>query len=97
MRTSPEEKVLLADAYQVEVEKQQLNPADTAFAIQRGLAKARARRTTSGIPIKWITAVLITAITAACLLLGPYRGIMIPRQQLLNPFRIGECWNLFVN
>lgn len=85
MRTSPEEKALLADAYQVELEKQQLNPADTAFAIQRGLAKARARRTTSGIPIKWITAVLITAITAACLLLGPYRGIMIPQTTAVEP------------
>ncbi|WP_153979567.1 DUF4179 domain-containing protein [Paenibacillus xylanilyticus] len=87
MRTSPEEKVLLADAYQVKLEKQQLNPADTAFAIQRGLAKARARRTTSGIPIKWITAVLITAITAACLLLGPYRGIMIPQTTAVEPIQ----------
>jgi len=96
MRTSLEEKELLADAYQVEVEKQHLNPADTAFAIQRGLAKARAKRTTSGLPIKWVTAVLITAIIAACFLLGPYRGI-IPSQTtavepvqdwgVLEPFR----------
>ncbi|WP_336780432.1 DUF4179 domain-containing protein [Paenibacillus illinoisensis] len=96
MRTSPEEQALLADAYQVEVEKQHLNPADTAFAIQRGLAKARAKRTASSLPIKWITAVLITVITAACFLLGPYRGI-IPSQTtavepvqdwgVLEPFR----------
>lgn len=87
MRTSPEEKALLADAYQVELEKQQLNPADTAFAIQRGLAKARARRTTSGLPIKWVAAVLITAITAACFLLGPYRGIMNLQTTAVEPIQ----------
>lgn len=87
MRTSPEEQALLADAYQVEVEKRHLNPADTAFAIQRGLAKARARRTTSSLPIKWITAVLITAITAACFLIGPYRGIIIPQTTAVEPIQ----------
>ncbi|MET3940520.1 hypothetical protein ABIC22_003332 [Paenibacillus sp. PvP094] len=87
MKISQEEKALLADAYQVEMEKQHLNPADTAFAIQRGLAKARARRTTSGLPIKWVTAVLITAIAAACFLLGPYRGIIIPQTTAVEPIQ----------
>nr|WP_154896211.1 DUF4179 domain-containing protein [Paenibacillus xylanexedens] len=87
MRTSPEEQALLADAYQVEVEKQHLNPADTAFAIQRGLAKARAKRTASSLPIKWITAVLITTITAACFLLGPYRGIITSLTTAVEPIQ----------
>lgn len=87
MRTSPEEQALLADAYQVEVEKQHLNPADTAFAIQRGLAKARAKRTASSLPIKWITAVLITTITAACFLLGPYRGIITSQTTAVEPIQ----------
>ncbi|MGF9698604.1 DUF4179 domain-containing protein [Paenibacillus sp. MABNR03] len=87
METSPEEKALLADAYQVELEKQQLNPADTAFAIQRGLAIARARRTTSGVQIKWLTAVLITAMAAGWFLLGPYRGGFAPQTTAVEPIQ----------
>ncbi|MFS0871873.1 hypothetical protein [Paenibacillus xylanilyticus] len=87
MKTSPEEKALLADAYQVEMEKQYLNPADTAFAIQRGLAKARARRTTSGVQIKWLTAVLITVIAAGWFMFGPYRGIVPPQTTAVEPIQ----------
>ncbi|WP_458123588.1 DUF4179 domain-containing protein [Paenibacillus sp. Z3-2] len=71
MTTNPEEKALLADAYQVKREKQQWNPADTTAAIQRGLAKARIRRSGRTARIKWITAVLVTALAASWFLMGP--------------------------
>ncbi|PKQ87702.1 hypothetical protein CXK86_29255 [Paenibacillus sp. BGI2013] len=71
MTTNPEEKALLADAYQVKRENQQWNPADTTAAIQRGLAKARIKRSGRTVRIKWITAVLITALAAGWFLLGP--------------------------
>ncbi|WP_405130622.1 DUF4179 domain-containing protein [Paenibacillus sp. FSL H8-0317] len=71
MTTNPEEKALLADAYQVKREKQHWNPADTTAAIQRGLAKGRTRRSGRTVHIKWITAVLVTALAAGWFLLGP--------------------------
>lgn len=71
MTTNPEEKALLADAYQVKREKQQWNPADTTVAIQRGLAKGRTKRSGRTVHIKWITAVLVTALAAGWFLLGP--------------------------
>lgn len=71
MTTNPEEKALLADAYQVKRDNQQWNPADTTVAIQRGLAKARTKRSGRTVRIKWITAVLITALAAGWFLLGP--------------------------
>lgn len=71
MTTNPEEKALLADAYQVKREKQQWNPADTTVAIQRGLAMARTRRSGRSIRIKWITAVLVTVLAASWVLMGP--------------------------
>lgn len=71
MTTNPEEKALLADAYQVKREKQQWNPADTTAAIQRGLAKGRTRRSGRSVRIKWITGVLVTALAAGWFLLGP--------------------------
>jgi len=96
MTTSPEEQALFADASQVKLERQQLNPADTAFAIQRGLAKARTRRMTGHVQLKWITAVLVTALAAGWLLLGPL-GSSTPQQAtysaptqywgVLEPFR----------
>lgn len=55
MTTNPEEKALLADAYQVKREKQHWNSADTTAAIQRGLAKARTRRSGRTVRIQWIT------------------------------------------
>jgi hypothetical protein len=96
MTTSPEEQALFADASQVKLERQQLNPADTAFAIQRGLAKARTRRMTGHVQLKWITAMLVTALAAAWLLMGPL-GASTPQQAMysqpaqnwgvLEPFR----------
>ncbi|SEK77431.1 DUF4179 domain-containing protein [Paenibacillus sp. OK003] len=96
MTTSPEEQALIADASQVKLERQQLNPADTAFAIQRGLAKARTRRMTGHVQLKWITAVLVTALAAGWLLMGPL-GSSTPQQAMysqpaqnwedLEPFR----------
>jgi len=96
MTTSPEEQALFADASQVKLERQQLNPADTAFAIQRGLAKARTRRMTGHVQLKWITAMLVTALAAGWLLLGPL-GSSAPQQAtysaptqywgVLEPFR----------
>ncbi|WP_413407691.1 DUF4179 domain-containing protein [Paenibacillus amylolyticus] len=71
MTTNPEEKALLADAYQVKREKQQWNRADTTVAIQRGLAKARTRRSGRTIRVKWITAVLVTTLAAGWFLMGP--------------------------
>lgn len=71
MTTNPEEKALLADAYQVKRENQQWNPADTTAAIQRGLAKARTKRSGRTARIKWITAVLVTALAASWFLMGP--------------------------
>lgn len=71
MTTNPEEKALLADAYQVKREKQQWNPADTTVAIQRGLAKGRTRRSGRTVRIKWITAVLVTVLAAGWFLIGP--------------------------
>jgi hypothetical protein len=96
MRTSPEEQALLADASQAKLERQQLNPADTAFAIQRGLAQARTRRMTGKVQLRWITAVLVTALAAGWFLLGPL-GSSTPQQAMysqpapnwgvLEPFR----------
>ncbi|MFC9709369.1 DUF4179 domain-containing protein [Paenibacillus sp. NPDC056933] len=96
MKTSPEEQALFADASQAKLERQQLNPADTAFAIQRGLAKARTRRMTGHVQLKWITAVLVTALAAGWLLMGPLTG-STPQQSMysqpaqnwgvLEPFR----------
>jgi hypothetical protein len=96
MRTSPEEQALFADASQTKLERQQLNPADTAFAIQRGLAQARTRRMTGKVQLKWITAVLVTALSAGWFLLGPL-GSSTPQQAMysqpspnwgvLEPFR----------
>jgi len=71
MTTNPEEKALLADAYQVKREKQHWNPADTTAAIQRGLAMARTKRSGRTVRIKWITAVLVTALAAGWFLIGP--------------------------
>jgi len=71
MTTNPEEKALLADAYQVKREKQQWNPADTTAAIQRGLAKGRTKRSGRTFRVKWITAVLVTVLAAGWFLLGP--------------------------
>ncbi|WP_315371486.1 DUF4179 domain-containing protein [Paenibacillus xylanexedens] len=71
MTTNPEEKALLADAYQVKREKQQWNPADTTAAIQRGIAKARTRRSGRIVRVKWITAVLVTVLAAGWFLTGP--------------------------
>ncbi|MEC0108585.1 DUF4179 domain-containing protein [Paenibacillus taichungensis] len=83
MTTSPEEQALFADASQVKLERQQLNPADTAFAIQRGLAKARTRRMTGHVQLKWITAVLVTALAAGWLLMGPLGST--PQQAMYSP------------
>lgn len=71
MTTNPEEKALLADAYQVKREKQHWNPADTTAAIQRGLAKARTKRSGRTFRVKWITAVLVTVLAAGWFLMGP--------------------------
>ncbi|MET1175759.1 DUF4179 domain-containing protein [Paenibacillus amylolyticus] len=71
MTTNPEEKALLADAYQVKREKQQWNPADTTVAIQRGLAMVRTKRSGRTFRVKWITAVLVTVLAAGWFLLGP--------------------------
>lgn len=71
MTTNPEEKALLADAYQVKRAKQHWNPADTTAAIQRGLAKARTRRSGRSVRIKWITGVLVTVLAAGWFLVGP--------------------------
>ncbi|MDQ0661024.1 DUF4179 domain-containing protein [Paenibacillus sp. W2I17] len=71
MTTNPEEKALLADAYQVKREKQHWNPADTTVAIQRGLAKGRIKRSGRTFRIKWITAVLVTVLAAGWFLIGP--------------------------
>lgn len=71
MTTNPEEKALLADAYQVKREKQHWNPADTTAAIQRGLAKGRTKRSGRTFRVKWITAVLVTVLAAGWFLIGP--------------------------
>ncbi|MGN7414054.1 DUF4179 domain-containing protein [Paenibacillus sp. SAF-068] len=71
MTTNPEEKALLADAYQVKREKQHWNPADTTAAIQRGITKARTRRSGRSVRIKWITGVLVTVLAAGWFLVGP--------------------------
>ncbi|MFL0375880.1 DUF4179 domain-containing protein [Paenibacillus amylolyticus] len=71
MTTNPEEKALLADAFQVKREKQHWNPADTTAAIQRGLAKARTKRSGRTVRFKWITAVLVTVLAAGWFLVGP--------------------------
>ncbi|WP_411735256.1 DUF4179 domain-containing protein [Paenibacillus sp. M2] len=71
MTTNPEEKALLADAYQVKRENQHWNPADTTAAIQRGLAKARTKRSGRTFRVKWITAVLVTVLAAGWFLIGP--------------------------
>ena len=71
MTTNPEEKALLADAYQVKRRNQQWNPADTTVAIQRGLAMARTKRSGRTFRVKWITAVLVTVLAAGWFLLGP--------------------------
>ncbi|WP_440111519.1 DUF4179 domain-containing protein [Paenibacillus sp. QZ-Y1] len=71
MKISPEEQALYADASQAKLERQQLNPAETAFAIQRGLTEARTRRNTGHVQLKWMAAVLVTALAAGWLLLGP--------------------------
>ncbi|QOS80490.1 DUF4179 domain-containing protein [Paenibacillus sp. JNUCC31] len=83
MTTSPEEQALFADASQAKLERQQLNPADTAFAIQRGLAKARTRRMTGHVQLKWITAVLVTALAAGWLLMGPLGSTL--QQAMYSP------------
>lgn len=71
MTTNPEEKALLADAYQVKREKQHWNSADTTAAIQRGLAKARTRRSGRSVRIQWITGALVTVLVAGWFLVGP--------------------------
>ncbi|WP_145323588.1 DUF4179 domain-containing protein [Paenibacillus xylanexedens] len=96
MTTNPEEKALLADAYQVKREKQQWNPADTTAAIQRGLAKARTKRSGRTVRIKWITAVLVTVLAAGWFLIGPLGNYgqqpatytePMPHWGVLEPFR----------
>ncbi|PRA05700.1 MULTISPECIES: DUF4179 domain-containing protein [unclassified Paenibacillus] len=72
MTTNPEEKALLADAYQVKREKQHWNPADTTAAIQRGLAKGRTKRSGRTVRFKCITAVLVTILAAGWFLIGPF-------------------------
>lgn len=71
MTTNPEEKALLADAYQVKREKQHWNPAETTAAIQRGLAKGRTKRSGRTFRVKWITAVLVAVLAAGWFLIGP--------------------------
>ncbi|WP_366294164.1 DUF4179 domain-containing protein [Paenibacillus sp. AN1007] len=84
MTISPEEKALLADAYEVKKEQRQLNPADTTAAIQRGLAKARTNRPRINKRMKWITVLFAISLAMVGLLLGPFRDYG-QQQQTTSP------------
>ncbi|MGQ8872672.1 DUF4179 domain-containing protein [Paenibacillus sp. TSA_86.1] len=68
MTTSPEEKALLADAYEVNKKRSELDSADTTVAIQRGLAEARATRSSKRRRLKWITGLCAVSLAVASIL-----------------------------
>jgi hypothetical protein len=68
MTTSPEEKALLADAYEVNKERRELDPANTTAAIQRGLAEARMSRSSKRRRGKWITVLCAVSLAVASIL-----------------------------
>ncbi|KQY82734.1 hypothetical protein ASD24_15270 [Paenibacillus sp. Root52] len=68
MNTSPEEKVLIADAARLQRDVRQMNKSDTTHAIQRGLARARrTRRHDRSLTMKWISLLLVVFIGGAWL------------------------------
>nr|WP_154957880.1 DUF4179 domain-containing protein [Paenibacillus xylanexedens] len=65
MTTSPEEKALLADAYEVNKERRELDSANTAAAIQRGLAEARTSRSSKRRRGQWIAVLCAVSLAVA--------------------------------
>ncbi|MGO4528630.1 DUF4179 domain-containing protein [Paenibacillus sp. 2TAF8] len=70
MTTSPEEKALLADAYEINKKHKELHSADTTVAIQRGLAEAKASRSSKSRRGKWITVLSAVSLAVAVILLA---------------------------
>lgn len=76
MTTSPEEKALLADAYEINKKRKELDLADTTAAIQRGLAEARTSRSSKRRRGKWITVLSAVSLVMVFILfasLGDFR------------------------
>ncbi|MCP1132466.1 DUF4179 domain-containing protein [Paenibacillus polysaccharolyticus] len=65
MTTSPEEKALLADAYEVNKERRELDSANTSAAIQRGLAEARTSRSSKRRRGQWIAVLCAVSLAVA--------------------------------
>lgn len=65
MTTSPEEKALLADAYEVNKERRELDSANTAAVIQRGLAEARTSRSSKRRRGQWIAVLCAVSLAVA--------------------------------
>ncbi|MBU5354002.1 DUF4179 domain-containing protein [Paenibacillus barcinonensis] len=72
MTISPEEKALLADAYEVKKEQKQWNSADTTAAIQRGLAKGRTSKRNLGRSGKWIVFLSAASVILGFMLFGAF-------------------------
>ncbi|WP_308722879.1 DUF4179 domain-containing protein [Paenibacillus polysaccharolyticus] len=65
MTASPEEKALLADAYEINKKRKELDSADTTAAIQRGLAEARASRSSKRRRGQWIAVLCAVSLAVA--------------------------------
>lgn len=96
MNTSPEEKVLIADAARLQWDVRQMNKSETTHAIQRGLARARrARRHDRSLAMKWISVLLVVVIGGAWLVSELYdqtskqltAGEQATYGEKLEPFR----------
>ncbi|MCG7376158.1 DUF4179 domain-containing protein [Paenibacillus sp. ACRSA] len=96
MDTSPEEKVLIADAARLQRDVRQMNKSETTHAIQRGLARARrARRHDRSLAMKWISVLLVVVIGGAWLVSEFYErtpkqltaGEQATYWEKLEPFR----------
>lgn len=68
MTTSPEEKALLADAYECNKKRKELDSEDMTTAVQRGLAEARASRSGKSRRAKWITVLSAVSLAVAVIL-----------------------------
>ncbi|WP_338540329.1 DUF4179 domain-containing protein [Paenibacillus tundrae] len=96
MNTSPEEKVLIADAARLQRDVRQMNKSETTHAIQRGLARERsAKRYDRSLAMKWISALLVVVIGGAWLVSEFYErtpkqltaGEQATYWEKLEPFR----------
>lgn len=97
MTTSPEEKALLADAYEVNKERRELDSANTAAAIQRGLAEARTSRSSKRRRGQWIAVLCAVSLAVAGIMFASLGDLGQQRLTSSEPEVHWGDWSLFVD